>query len=166
MKKIFLFSLLFSIVCAASAQTKFTVPVPTLEQKYNLAKAFMYNNILIGINVAKSAGMTVEEYAKKCGAFTGGWDKEMGFEQFANIVLRQWSCLSDSVQIVEQSGDRVVFTVSSVYPPLEKQGVIYGTSYEELVQWLDIVYGGIADYLNLNCNTKKVQKGIEVKITK
>jgi hypothetical protein len=119
MKKIFLFSLLFSIVCAASAQTKFTVPVPTLEQKYNLAKAFMYNNVLIGINVAKSVGMTVEEYAKKCRAFTG-WDKEMGFERFVNNVLRQWSCLSDSVQIVEQSGDKVVFTVSSVYPPLEK----------------------------------------------
>ena len=166
MKKILLFSVSLLIVLATSAQTKFSVPVPTLEQKYNLAKAFMYNNVLIGINVAKSVDMTVEEYAKKCGAFTAGWDKEMGFEQFANIVLRQWSCLSDSVQIVEQSGDKLVFTVSSLYSPLEKQGVIYGTSYEEFVQWSDIVYGGIADYLNLNCKTKKLLKGIEVQITK
>jgi hypothetical protein len=138
-----------------------------MEQKYNLAKNFMFNNVLVGINVAKSAGMTVEEYGKKCGAvFAPAWNKDMGFDQFVNTVLGHWSRLSDSVQIVEQSVDKVVFTSSEVYPALEKQGVMLGTSFEELVQFWDIVYGGIADYLNLNCKTTKVQKGIEVSITR
>ncbi|MCK7526677.1 MAG: hypothetical protein MZV64_58300 [Ignavibacteriales bacterium] len=91
--------------------------------------------------MAKSAGMTVEGHAKKCGAFTADWDKEMGFEQFANVVLRQWSCLSDGIQIVEQSGDRDCIYCFKCISSTRKAGVIYGASYEELVQWLDIVYG-------------------------
>jgi hypothetical protein len=166
MKKILLFSVLLLIVCAASAQTKFSVPVPTMEQKYNLAQAFMYNNVLVGINVAKSAGMTAEEYSKKCGAvFAPAWNKDMGFDQFVNTVLYHWSCLSDSLKIIEQSDEKVVFTVQHIYPQLENQGVLLGTSFEELVQHWDIVYGAIADYLNLNCKTTKVQKGVEVSIT-
>ena len=167
MKKICLFSLFLLLAYMASAQTQFSVPEPTIEQKYSLAKAFMYNNVLAGINAAKGGGMTAEEYSKKCGAaFAPAWNKDMGFDQFVNAVLSHWSRLSDSVQIAEQSGDKVVFTASSVYPQLEKQGVMFGTSFEELVQHWDIVYGAIANYLNLNCRTTKVQKGVQVSITR
>lgn len=167
MKKICLFSVLLLLVIVASAQTKFSVPVPTMGQKYNLAKAFMYNNVLVGINVAKSAGMTAEEYSKKCGAvFAPEWNKDMGFDQFVNTVLGHWSCLSDSLRIIEQSDEKVVFTVQHIYPQLENQGVMFGTSFEEIVQHWDIVYGAIADYLNLNCKTTKVQKGVEISISR
>jgi len=62
MKKLYLLSIVIFIACAANAQTEFSVPTPTLEQKYNLAKAFMYNTNLAEINVVKSVGMTVEEF--------------------------------------------------------------------------------------------------------
>jgi len=54
----------------------------------------------------------------------------MGFEQFVNTLLWRttllyhWSCLSDSVNIVEQSGEKVVFVASPIYPQLENQGAL------------------------------------------
>jgi len=167
MKKVLLFLTMVFLVCAASAQTKFSIPVPTLEQKYNLAKVFMYNNVLAAINVAKSAGMTVEEFAKK-EAELYKWNEDMGYEQFVNTVLYQYSCLSDSIKIVDQSVEKVVFAVRNIYPQLQNQGVFLGVTFDEFVQWTDAMYSVIANNIKLKptCNAKKIQGGMEISISR
>ena len=166
MKKICLLTILLFAVCAANAQTEISVPTPTLQQKYNIARNFMYNSMLAAISVAKNEGLTVEEYGKKCGeVFATAWNAEMGFTQFANNMLNIFSRLSDSIKIVEQSEGKIVFISSPIYPGLERQGILFGTSLKELIVYNDMVYSEIAKRLNLKCNVKLVEEGLQVEIT-
>ena len=88
MKKVILFSTMLFLVCAVNAQTKFTVPTPTMEEKANMNKMLMNNNILALITVAKNEGITAEEFGKKSGAmFIPGWDKNPKYEDFVNFAL-------------------------------------------------------------------------------
>jgi hypothetical protein len=166
MKRIFLVSILLSLVCAANAQTTFSVPSPTLDEKYSLAKNFMYNNILTAVAVTKNAGMTAEELGKKCGEiYAPAWDAETGFNEFVNAVIYHYSCLSDNLQIIEQSKKKVVLIASPIYPILENRGVFFGTSIEELVVFLNSVYSEIANHFNLNCNMTWVEEGLKIVMT-
>ena len=166
MKKVFLFTTMLFIVCAVNAQTEFTVPKPTPEQKYNLARGWWYNTLLTSMSVAKDAGMTVEQFSKKSGEiYAELWDAEMGFTQFTNNMLYYMSCVSDSIKIVKQSEEKVVFISSPIYPPLENQGTLFGSSLEEVVLCFDLVYSEIADHLNLNCNVTLVEEGLQFEIS-
>jgi hypothetical protein len=165
MKKIFLFSLLLSIVLASNAQTKFSVPVPNMEQKYNRTRALLYNNILALINIAKSDGMTADELGKRAGdVFI--WDEDTTFEQFVNFSLSSWAFMSDSVRIIEQSNEKVVFTFPHVYPALERQGALVGSSLEDLIAYFDAMMGAIAKTLNLSCDITWGVEGMKTEITK
>lgn len=166
MKKVFLFTTMLFIVCAANAQTEFSVPTPSPEQKYNLARAWWYNTLLTSISVAKDKGMTVEEFSKKSGEiYAAYWDAETGFNQFTNNMLYYMSCVSDSIKIVEQSEAKVVFISSPIYPQLENQGILFGSSLEEVVLYFDLVYSKIANHLNLNCNVTLVDEGLQFEIS-
>jgi hypothetical protein len=166
MKKIALLTILLFAVCAANAQSEFTVPTPTPEQKYNLARAWWYNTLLTSMSVAKDAGMTVEEFGKKSGEiYATWWDAEMGFTKFTNNMLYHMSCVSDSIKIVEQSEVKVVFISSPIYPPLKNQGILFGSSLEEVVLCFDLIYSEIANHLNLNCNVTLVEGGLQFEIS-
>jgi hypothetical protein len=166
MKKVFLFTTMLFIVCAANAQTEFTAPTPTPEQKYNLARAWWYNTLLTSISVAKAEGITVEEFSKKSGEkYAAIWNAETGFNQFTNNMLFYMSCVSDSINIVEQSEVKVVFISSPIYPPLANQGILFGTSLEEVVSCFDLIYSEIANRFNLKCNVTLVDGGLHFEIS-
>jgi len=166
MKKISLLSLALFLVCAANAQTKFSVPARTLQQMYNGTRNLMYNYIISSINLAKSDGMTVEEFGKKSGAvFIPLWDEKTGFEQFVNYMLGYWANLSDSVQIIEQSNEKVVITVPHIYPWFENQGVVVGVSLEDLIVFVNEVHRVIANHFDLGFDLTWGEEGLKTVIT-
>ena len=166
MKKICLLSVVLFIACAVNAQTEFSVPTPTMEQKYNTTKMLMYNNILALITVAKGKGMTAEEFGKKSGeVFVPGWDEDTGFEQFVNFALNSWACLSDDVKIIEQSDDKIVIIVPSVYQQLEDQGVLFGSSVEEFIAFFNAMMNEIAIHFDLSYDMTGEEEGFKAVIT-
>ena len=167
MKKICLFSLFLLFALIASAQSQFSVPAPTMEQKYNRSMALMYNNILGLINIAKSDGMTAEELGKRAGEVYS-WDKGTTFEQFVNFSISSWACMSDSVKIIEQSNEKVVITVPHIYLNLENRGSLYGVSLEELIAYFDAMMSTIAKSLNLNPSFKMTwgAEGMKIEVSK
>jgi hypothetical protein len=134
MKRVFLLSIVLSIACATHAQTTFTVPTPTMEQKLNTSRDIKNNYILACINAARSSGMTVREFGMKCGeAFIPAWSEDTGFEEIVNFSLYYWTSLVDDVQIIEQSNEKVVITIPHLDLRLEEQGVLFGVSLEEFI---------------------------------
>lgn len=166
MKKLCLFTVFLLLVYVASAQTKFSVPVPTLEQKYNVTRMLLYNNILGFITAAKNDGMSAEEFGKKQGAvFVPGWDENEGFEPFVNFCLNSWACAADSVKIIEQSNDKLVVMISSLYKPLENQGILFGCSVEDYTTFTNAVLKEIAVHLGHNFEMTWGEKGYRIVMT-
>jgi hypothetical protein len=167
MKKISLLSVVLFIVCAVNAQTEFSVPTPTMEQKYNTTKMLMNNNILALITVAKSDGITAEELGKKSGAvFFPYWDENSEYEQFVNFILYSWACTSDSVKIIEQSNEKLVVMVSSFYKQLEAQGVLFGSSVEDYTAFFNAMMSAIAVHLGYSFKMTRGEEGYRIVITK
>lgn len=161
MKKICLLTILLFAVCAANAQTEFTVPTPTPEQKYNFTRGFWYNTLLTSISVAKDEGMTVEEFSMKSVEYYAAlWAAELDFNQFTKRMLLYNSCISDSTKIVKQSEEKVVFIISPVSPPS-----LFGSSLEELVEYWDVIYSYVANRYKLNCNVSLVEEGVQFEIS-
>jgi hypothetical protein len=167
MKKFFLVIVMFSFVCASHAQTQFTVPTPTMEEKYNGTTFILNNCILTLITVAKSEGMTVEELGKKCGdVFIPAWDENTGFEGFVDFALFAWTSFSDDVQIMEQSNEKVVITFSHLYKNLEEQGVLFGSSVEDYTTFFNAMNKVIASQFNLSFDMTWGEEGYKIVITK
>ena len=107
MKRLLLISIVLSLVCVVNAQTTFSVPKPTLEEKNNTNKTLLQNTLLALITVASNEGMTMEELGKKCGALAFPyWDENSEYEQFVNFNLFFWACAAEDVQIIEQSKEK------------------------------------------------------------
>jgi hypothetical protein len=165
MKKILLFSVLLSIVLALNAQTQFSVPTRTLQQKYNYSRMLLYNNVLALINIAKSDGTTPAELGKSIGE-KFPWDKNSTYEQLVNFMLTATASLTDSVKIIEQSNEKIVFTAPHIYPNLERQGVIYGSTVEELIEYWDAMMVAIANPLGISCKWTWGEEGQKIEISK
>ena len=166
MKTICLLSMVLSIICATHAQTTFTIPSPTMEEKANMSKALMNNNILAQITVAKNEGITAEELGKKSGAvFFPYWDENPGYEQFVNFALYSWACIADDVRIIEQSNEKLVVTLSSMYQPLEDQGVLFGSSVEDYTAFFNAMMSAVAVHLGYSFEMKRGEAGYRIVIT-
>ena len=166
MKKVFLFSTMLFLVCAVNAQTEFSVPTPTLEEKNNMNEMLMHNNILALITVAKNEGITAEELGKKSGTLAFPyWDENSEYEQFVNFALYAWACMADDVQIIEQSNEKLVVTFSSMYQPLEEQGVFLGTSVEDYTAFFNAVMSEIAVHLGYTFKMTWGEEGYRIVFT-
>lgn len=167
MKKLFLLSIVLSLVCAINAQTTFTVPTPTMEQKLNTSRDIMNNYILACINAAKSSGMTVEEFGMKCGeAFIPAWDKDTGFDQIVNFSLYYWTCLVDDVQIIEQSNEKVVITIPHLDLRLEEQGVLFGISLEDFITYSNAASKTVFDHFDVGSEMTRGEEGYRIEYTR
>lgn len=166
MKKLFLLSIVFSIVSVSHAQTTFSVPTPTMEQKYNSTRWLMNNYILSSISVAKSDGMTAEEFAKKSGeVFVPLWDENTGFEEIVKYMLDYWAWLADDVQIIEQSKEKIVITIPHIYPWLEDEGVLVGVSLEEFLEYLNTVHATVFNHFDVGFDLTMGEEGFKTVIT-
>ncbi len=167
MKKLFLLSILLSIVCATHAQTEFSVPDLTIEQKFDAAKALMYRNICSAIVEAKTGGMTAEEFGRNIGRqWNPVWDNNPGFEQFVGFSIWSWAVLSEEVKIMEQSADKVVVLVPSLSEELEEAPILESFSIEDLVAYFDGMMGEIATHLDFNMKITWGDQGMIAVITK
>jgi hypothetical protein len=166
MKRIFLISIVLSFVCAANAQTTFSVPAPTMEEKLNSSRMIKNNYILACINAAKSSGMTVEEFGMKCGeAFIPAWSEDTGFEEIVNFSLNYWTWLTDDVQISEQSNEKVTITVPHFDPRLEEQGVLFGVSFEEFITYNNAVSKKVFSHFGVDSNMTWGEDGFKIVYT-
>ena len=166
MKKLFIITIVLSLVWAANAQTTFTVPTPTAEQKYDQTRALLYNNILALITVAKGDGMTAAELGKKVGeVFIPAWDANGGFEPFVKFILNGWACLGEGVQIIEQSNEKLVVMVPSLYRPLENQGVLFGSSVEDFTVYFNAMLNEIAVHYDRSIEMTREEEGYRIVIT-
>ncbi len=166
MKKLCLVSIVLFLVCAANAQTEYSVPAPTMEEKLNMTKLVMNNTILALITVAKSEGMTAEELGKKCGdVFIPAWDENTGFEGFVNFALFAWTSFSNDVQIIEQSNEKVVITFSHMYQNLEEQGVLFGSSVEDYTTFFNAMNKVVAGHFGLSFDMTLEEEGYRIVIT-
>lgn len=155
------------MVCAIHAQTQFSVPTPTLEEKANTNKMLMNNNLLALITVAKNEGMTAVDFGKKSGAvFAPNWDENTSFEQFVNFNLYSWACLAEDVQIIEQSNEKVIIKASSLYRPLEEQGVFFDTSVEDYTAFFSSMLSVIAVHIGYSYELTMAEEGYRMVITK
>jgi hypothetical protein len=167
MKKLFLLSMVLSLVCATYAQTKFSVPTPTMEQKLNESRNLKNNYISACINAAKSSGMTVEEFGMKCGeAFIPAWDEDTGFEQIVNFSLNYWTWLAEDVQIIEQSNEKVVISIPHLDSRLEEQGVLFGVSLEEFITYNNAVSKTVFSHFNVGSDMTRGEDGYTVVFTR
>ena len=164
MKQLCLVSIVLFLVCAARAQTTFTVPNPPMEQKYNVTRDLLYNNILALIAIAQSEGMTPEEIGEEIGYRTR-WYEDTGFEQIVNFTLFSWACLTDTVKIMEQSSDKVVINIPHIYPQLEDQGVINGSSIKDLIAYFDAMMREIARPLGISTDITWGDEGMKIEIS-
>mgnify|MGYP001819805391 CR=1 FL=1 len=166
MKRLLLISIVLSLVCAANAQTTFSVPTPTLEEKNNMNEMLMHNNILALITVAKNERITAEELGKKAAAVVFPyWDENSEYEQFVNFALNAWACMADDVQIIEQSNEKLVVTFSSMYQPLEEQGVFLGTSVEDYTAFFNSMMSAIAIHLGYTFDMTWGEEGYRIVFT-
>jgi len=167
MIRFFLISILLSLVCVTYAQTEFSVPTPTLQQKQNMSRLIMNNMIASCINVAKSDGITAEEFGKKCGeAFIPIWDENTGFEQIVEWMLTYWTNLTDDAPIVEQSNEKVVITVPHIYPVLENQDDFLGVSLEEFVAYINAAHVALFNHFDVGFDLTMEEEGFKTVITK
>ena len=166
MRKICLLSFVLFIACATYAQTEYSVPTPTLEEKYDSTRWLMNNYILSCISVAKSDGMTAEDFGKKSGkVFVPLWDENTGFEQIVNYMLDYWAWLADDVQIIEQSNEKVVITIPHIYPWLEDEGVLVGVSLEEFLEYLNTVHVAVFNHFDVGFDLTRGEEGFKTVIT-
>ena len=167
MKKLCLLAIALCTVCATHAQTEFSVPDFTLEQKYDATKALMNRNICSAIVVAKAEGMSAEEFGRKNGRlWIPNWDKSTEFEQFVDFAIWAWAVLTDEVKILEQSANKVVLLVPSLSKELEEEPVLDAFSIEDLVAYYDGIMQEIATHLDFNMKMSWGDQGMKAVISK
>lgn len=167
MKKLCLLAIALCTVCVTHAQTEFSVPDITIEEKLDAAKALMYRNIGSAIVEAKAGGMTAEEYGKKLGRqWFPVWDNNPGFEQLVNFSIWSWAALTDEVKILEQSADKVVYLVPSLSRELEEAPLLESFSIEDMVAFFDGMMSEIAAHLGFSMKLTWGDEGMKAVISR
>jgi hypothetical protein len=134
---IFCFSIsLLSVI----AQEKFSVPVMTDQEKINgLASSWNTLNLYL-ISHGKSMGKSIVEIATYTSdLYISGMDKSVGFDGYAKLLIQGWvgTAPNGKVEIREQTGDRIVISVSNFCSQLKEKGTMYNVSYQEYIKYLE-----------------------------
>ena len=137
-----------------------------MEQKFNTTKMHMNNILLAHITVAKDDGMTAAELGKKVGAmFIPAWDENGGFEPYVNFIIYGWACTADDVQIIEQTNEKLVVTISSMYQPIEDEGVLFGSSLDDFTAYFNAMLNVIAVHYGRSLEMTRGEEGYRIEIT-
>ena len=141
---IFIFS-----VNLIGAQEYYKVPKLTVEQKYNNIRGQLDAMVLVGINFAKSKGLSVKEYGAFAGEqFKHSWKIELGFKGLVKPTLHNLSCfLQDPIEIIENKADKVKIKSKKLSPWIEKNKKVYGVTYKEYMDFFSAAMNVIANHL-------------------
>jgi hypothetical protein len=155
------------LAVAINAQDKFSVPVLTDLQKYQSA-AWQWHGAYIGwLAYGKSLGKSAEETGKAVGdILKKSWNKDIGFEGFANSMLFIWVTFVPGalVEITQQSDNALVFIVRNFKPPVEEALVAYSVTFEEYMKLWDSVIGILGENVGMEYSQKLTENGLEVTI--
>lgn len=169
MKKLIVLILGCMFALATWGQAKFTVPAPTDLQKYNTA-AWQWNGAyVILISYARSLGQTVEEAATTVGDMAAAtWDSSMTFDDLINSMLYTYVVMAPSgkAEILEQSAEKVVFSVTDFYKPLDTMLAEYKITRAELTKFYEIYAKQIADIIGVKYAVRETANVITVTISR
>lgn len=171
MKNLIVLLFLFSVPFSGFTQD-FSIPERTSTQKHNRLFYLMSGNIAVGIAGAKEAGMSPREYASFCGnQFKHSWNKEAGFKGFAQGTLANYESgrreNDPAIEILEQSSDKLVFSYYNNFKTLYNNGPMFGTTYEEFLIWVDLVYRQIGEHLGATYQQEEMEDDrLKISITK
>jgi hypothetical protein len=166
---------LISILCVilfatiTFAQGKYTIPTPTDLQKYQTA-AWQWNGAYITlISYAKSLGKSVEDAGSSIGDIIKvTWNKEAGFDGFVNGMLYVYVTFAPNgtVEIMEQTDNRIQFIVKNFYPPLKETLATFNVTYEEYLKFFDLTISKLAEYMGSKYSQKDSDGNLMVTIEK
>lgn len=146
---IFFIAALF-LTTGLCAQEIFNVPEVSIEQKYQNMTGQLEAIIIVGINQAKTQGLTATEYGMFFGdQFKHSWNKDAGFEGFVKGMLYNMSCfLSDpGIEITINTAEKVKFKSRLLGPGIKKNEPVYEVTHKEYMDFLKATMSTIGDYL-------------------
>ena len=167
MKKFFVITSALMLTVAINGQDKFSVPVLTDLQKYQSA-AWQWHGAYIGwLAYGKSLGKSVDETGKAVGdILKKSWNKDIGFEGFANAML--FICVTfvpdGQVEITQQSDNAIVLVVRNFNPPVKEALAAYSVTFEEYMKLWDVVIAILAENVCLEYTQKLTDNGFEISI--
>ena len=132
------------------AQEKFNVPEVLVEQKLQRMVGQFDAIITVGINYAKTQGLTAAEYGTLIGEqFKYSWNKDAGFEGFVKGMLYNMSCfLSDpGIEITINTAEKVKFKTRLMGTGIKNNEPVYGVTHKEYMDFLKAITSTIGDYL-------------------
>lgn len=169
MKKLIIILCVSLFATLTFAQGKFTVPTPTDSVKYQTA-AWQWNGAyIILVSYAKSLGKSVEDAGSSVGEMVKvTWNKEVGFDGFVNSMLHNWVTFTPggTVEIMNQSEDKIVCLVKGFYPPIKEALTLYNVTYQEYLKFIELYVSKLAEYMGSTYTQKDTEEGLIVTIIK
>jgi hypothetical protein len=167
MKRLTIVMLVFSLTMAINAQNKFSVPTLTDLQKYQSAAWQWHGAYISWLSFGKSLGKSAEETGNAVGdILKQSWNKDIGFDGFANAMLNIWVTFVPSgiVEITRQSDKGIIFVVRNFNPPVKEALTAYNISFEEYMKFWDAAISRLADYIGSEYNQRQTGEGLVVTI--
>ena len=150
---------------ATTAQTTFTVPERDAEKYYPRASFIIHYSQTVALSYAKSMGQSAEEFGNYCGdLYKLTWNSNAGFNHFVKGTMYNLDVLSDGVEIVSQSEQKVVLRAKNFYSKLQKTGMMYDISYDDYIQFMQASHNRIAELLGCTIKFDTINDALEATI--
>ncbi|HHN48417.1 MAG TPA: hypothetical protein ENN08_05735 [Bacteroidales bacterium] len=150
MKKLILLVAAIFLTMGLYAQEKFIVPEVPVAQKHQ-TMLFQFDAMLaVGINYAKTQGLTAAEYGSFIGEqFKYSWNKEAGFEGFVRAMLYNASCflVDPGIEISTNTAEKVKFKTRLWVTSIKANEPVFGVTYKECFDFFNAMTSKIADYM-------------------
>jgi hypothetical protein len=171
MKK--LLSLLFCLVLMGTVigQEKYLVPEIPVEKKLNMTYSQTWAIIAVGVDFAKSQGVTPYDYGKYIGkVFAPSWNKEAGFEGLVKGGIYSWEGFKtdeDGPMVVKEKDDGSVLLIIPIQAwkkYFSEENPI--ATFEEVIDCLRAVIEEIADYMSSEVKLEITEESIICELSK
>ncbi len=153
MKKLILFIAAIFLAIGLYAQQEFIVPEVPVAQKHQRVLSDYSTSVIVGINFAKTQGLTAFEYGSSIGEkFMYTWNKEAGFEGFVNGKLRAMSrhLVDPGIEITINTAEKVKFKCRLPHARIKVNEPVYGVTYKEFMDYHIAMFIKIGDYMGAN----------------
>ncbi|TVR68228.1 MAG: hypothetical protein EA408_13745 [Marinilabiliales bacterium] len=169
MKKLTLFIAAIFLAMGLYAQQEFIVPEVPVAQKHQRMLSQFDGMLAVGINFAKTQGLTAAEYGSLIGEqFKYSWNKEAGFEGFVKGMLYNASCflVDPGTEITINTAEKVKFKTRLWAASIKVNEPVYGVTYTECMDFFNAMAGKIGDYLGANYDGSYDDEWVYFTITK
>jgi len=169
MKKLILFIAAIFLTMGLYAQEKFIVPEISVAEKHRTMLNYYSSEVIVGINFAKTHGLTAFEYGSSIGEkFMYSWNKEAGFEGFVNGKLRAMSrhLVDPGIEITINTAEKVKFKCRLPHARIKMNEPVYGVTYKEFMDYHIAMFSKIADYMGADYEGSYDDEWVYYTITK